>query len=202
MKQLTRDLEKDLFEKLEEGPRHITDLSVHLHCRKENLIEIIKKYKDKQIQVEKLGTKKVISLIPHNFEQEHVLLVGSMKLFKDTLDNLYIPKLKKKKPIFKNVKRFDNGIQYWVNPKARDDLNNISSLMDQIMQFSFNLTYNDALDLIPKKFKTQFKEDQKLCIKTMQYCLTQLKKLTPKKNDDVIRSYLFNKKRILHKLQV
>jgi len=201
MKQLTRDLEKDLFEKLAEGPRHITELVLLLRCRRENLLRIIENHKNRQLQVEEIGTQKIVSLIPHNLEQEHELLVGTMKLFKETLDEHYIPKLKKKKPIFKNIKRLENGIQYWVNPKAREDLDNMSSLMDQIMQFSFNLTYNDALDLIPRKFRTQFKEDQKLCIKTMQYCLTQLKKLTTKKNEDVIRSYLFNKKRILHKLQ-
>jgi len=198
---LTRDLEKDLFECLEMGPIHISSLVRILRCNKAKLLEIIKKYDDTQLRVEEIGTQKVISLVPHNFQQEHELLVGSMKLFKDTLDKLYIPKLKKKKPIFKDVKRFDNGMQYWVNPKAREDLNNISSLMDQIMQFSFNLTYNDALDLIPKKYLSQFKEDQKLCVKTMQYFLIQLKKLTTKKNEDVIRSFLFNKKRVLHKLK-
>ena len=201
MKQLARDLEKDLFEKLAEGPRNITKLTRLLHCRRANLIKIIEKHRNTQLYVEDIGNAKVISLIPHNFEQEHKLLVGSMNLFKDTLDKLYIPKLKKKKPIFKDVERFKNSIQYWVNPNAKEDLNIISSLMDQIMQFSFNLTYNDALDLIPKKFQSQFKEDQKLCVKTMQYFLVQLKKLTTKKNEDVIRSLLFNKKRVLHKLK-
>ena len=198
---MVRDLEKDLFEKLEGGPKHISNLVLILRCNKAKLLKIIDKQKNIQLNVEEIRKQKVISLIPHNFEQEHELLVGSMKLFKDTLDTLYIPKLKKKKSIFKDVKRFDNGIQYWVNPKVREDLNNISLLMDHIMQFSFNLTYNDALDLIPKKFKTQFKEDQKLCVKTMQYFIMQLKKLTSKKNEDVVKSFLFNKKRVLQTLK-
>jgi len=201
MKQLVRDLEKDLFEILETGSKHISGLVQILRCRKENLLQIIDKYSNTQLQVEEMGNRKFISITPHNLQQEHDLLVGTMRLFKDTLDKLYLPKLKKKKPIFKKIKRFENGIQYWVNPKAREDLNNISSLMDQIMQFSFNLTYDDALDLIPKKFQSQFKEDQKLCVKTMEYYLTQLKKLVGKKNEDAIQSYLFNKKRILQKLK-
>jgi hypothetical protein len=202
LKQLVRDLEKDLFEKLESGPKHISDLVLVLHCNKKNLLHIIDKQRDKQLQIDKIGNKKIISLTPHNLEQEHELLVGSMKLFKETLDKYYIPKLKKMKPIFKNIKRFESGgIQYWVNPKARKDLDNISSLMDQIMHFSFNLTYNDVLDLIPKKFRTQFKEDQKLCVETMEYHLDQFEKLAGKNNEDVAKSYLFNKKRILHKLK-
>jgi len=201
MKQLVRDLEKDLFEILETGSIHITDLAKKLQCRKENLLHIIDKYSNTQLHVERIGTKKFISIIPHNLQQEHDLLVGTMRLFKETLDKHYLPKLKKKKPIFKNIKRFENGIQYWVNPKAREDLNNMSLLMDQIMQFSFNLTYNDALDLIPKKFQSQFKDDQRLCIKTMEYHLTQFEKLAGKNNEDVVKSYLFNKKRILQKLK-
>jgi len=198
---LVRDLEKDLFTELEKGPRHISYLALKLHCNKKNLLQIIDKQKNKQLQVDEIGNKKVISLTPHNLEQEHKLLVGTMRLFKDTLDNYEFPKLKKQKPIFKNIKRFDNGIQYWVNPKAREELNNISFQMDQIMQFSFNLTYNDALDLIPKKFRSQFKEDQRLCVKTMKYYLMQFEKLAGKNNEDVVKSYLFNKKRILHKLK-
>lgn len=198
---MVRDLEKDLFEKIAEGSANISKLVLLLRCRRENLLKIINKHENTQLRVDKIGKQKVVSLIPPNFEQEHELLVRSMKLFKYTLDQLYIPKLKKKKPIFKNVKRFENGIQYWVNPEIREDLNNISLFMDQIMQFSFNLTYNDALDLIPKKFQTQYKEDQKLCVKTMQYFLVQLKKLTTKKNEDVIKNLLFNKKRVLHKLK-
>ena len=198
---MVRDLEKDLFIELEKGPRHISYLALKLHCNKKNLLQLINKHKSKQLQVDEIGNKKVISLIPHNLEQEHELLVGTMKLFKETLDKHYLPKLKKKKPIFKNIKRFENGIQYWVNPKAREDLNNMSFLMDQIMQFSFNLTYNYALDLIPKKFQSQFKEDQKLCIKIMEYYLIQFKKLAGKNNEDVAKSYLFNKKRIFHKLK-
>jgi hypothetical protein len=202
LKQLVRDLEKDLFEKLESGPKHISDLVLSLHCNKKNLLQIIDKQKNKQLQVDEIGNKKIISLIPHNLEQEHEFLVGSMRLFKDTLDKHYIPKLKKIKPIFKNIKRFETGgIQYWVDPKAREELEHISSLMDQIMHFSFNLTYNDALDLIPKKFQVRFKEDQKLCVKTMEYHLIQLEKLAGKNNEDVIKSFLFNKKRILHKLK-
>jgi len=202
MKQLVRDLEKDLFEILETGSKHISDLVQILRCRKENLLQIIDKYSNTQLQVEEIGNKKFVSIIPHNLQQEHELLVGTMDLLKDTLDKYELPKLKKKK-IFKNIKRFENGgIQYWVNPKAREELNNISFQMDQIMQFSLNLTYNDSLDLIPKKFRSQFKEDQRLCIKTMKYYLTQFKKLAGKGNEDVVKSYLSNKKRILHKLDI
>jgi len=201
MKQLTRDLEKDLFETLETGSKHISDLVQILHCRKENLLHIIDKYNNTQLQVEENGNKKFISIIPHNLQQEHDLLVGTMSILKESLDKYGLPKLKKIKPIFKNIKRFENGgIQYWVNPKARQELDNISFQMDQIMHFSFNLTYNDSLDLIPKKFRSQFKEDQKLCIKTMKYYLIQFKKLAGKRNEDVVKSYLSNKKRILHKL--
>ncbi len=202
MKQLVRDLEKDLFEILETGSIHITELAKKLHCRKENLLHIIDKYSNTQLQVQRIGTKKFVSIVPHNLQQEHELLVGTMRLFKDTLDNYELPKLKKMKPIFKNIKRFENGIQYWVNPNARKGLNQISYLMDQIMHFSFNLMYNDALDLIPKKFRPQFKEDQKLCVKTMEYYLMQFEKLAGKNNEDVVKSYLSNKKRILHKLNI
>ena len=198
---MTRDLEKDLFEKLEGGPRHISDLVLKLHCNKKNLLQIIDKHKSKQLQVDEIGNRKIISLTPHNLEQEHEFLVGSMALFRDTLDKYSIPKLKKIKPIFKNIIRFETGIQYWVNPKARVELDNISYQMDHIMHFSFNLTYNDALDLIPKKLRSQFKEDQKICIQTMEYFLSQFEKLAGKNNKDVVRSYLFNKKRILHKLR-
>ena len=201
MKQLVRDLEKDLFEILETGSIHITDLAKKLHCRKENLLHIIDKYSNTQLQVQRIGTKKFVSIMAHNLQQEHELLAGTMELLKNSLDKYGLPKLKKMKPIFKNIKRFENGIQYWVNPKAREELNNISYQMDQIMHFSFNLTYNDSLDLIPKKFRPQFKEDQKLCVKTMQYYLTQFEKLAGKNNEDVVRSYLFNKKRILQKLK-
>ncbi len=202
MKQLTRDLEHDLFEKLAEGPRHITELVLLLRCRKEKLNKIINKHENVQLHVKKIGTRKVISLIPHNFEQEHYMLTESMKSSKYFLNKVFLPKLKKKKPIFKNLVQFDNGIQYWVNPKAREDLDNISLQMDHIMQLSFNLTYNDALGLIPKKFYSQYKEDQKLCIETMEYYLIQLKKLAGKKYEDAIKNYFFHKKRLFYKLKL
>ena len=198
---MVRDLEKDLFECLENGPKHVSALVLKLHCRKEKLLEIIGEQRGRHLQVDEIGNRKVISLIPHSFEQEHELLVGSMQLFRETLDKHYMPILKKKMPIFKNIKRFENGMQYWVNPKARSDLSNVILQMEAIMQFSFNLTYDDALDLIPKKHRTKFKESQKLCVKTMEYYITQLNKLAGKKNEDVIRSFLFNKQRILHKLK-
>lgn len=198
---MIRDLEKDLFEELEAGSKNISDLVLKLRCNKTKLLGIINKYKTTQLQVDEIGKQKMISLVPHNFEQEHNLLVASMNGTEDFLDKVLLPKLKKKKPIFKNIKRFENGIQYWVNPKAREELNNISLQIDHIMQFSFNLTYNDALGLIPKKFRHQVKEDQKLCIKTMEHYINQLMKLAGKNNEDVIKNHLFHKKRILQKLK-
>lgn len=198
---MVRDLEKDLFDLLSMGPRHISDLVLKLRCRKESLLKIIEKHENKQLQVETIGNKKVISITPHNLEQEHELLVGTMKLHKDIVYKYLIPQLKQKKPIFKITEQTKTTLMYWVNPKARNDMNNVIGQLDQIMQFSFNLAYEDALDLVPKDYQDQVKKDQKLCIKTMKYIIDELKKVVGKKNELALRSFMHRKTRILRKLE-
>ena len=199
---MTRDFEKEIFEVLISGPLSKAQIYRKLGGDRTKIFQTVNDLiEDGPLIQHKVGTNDMVSISPTDFDKEHNLLVQSMELYKETLENSHLKRLRKLKPIFKIQVDKEHEFGFWINPKSREILNNIVLLLDQILQFSVSLTYQEHLDLIPKRHKQKIKDDQRLCFRTIQYIMKKLLIVVDRKNKKALKCYIDYKSIPLRKVQ-
>lgn len=203
MRKTKLELENQLFDFLSHyQTTTMRGMLRHLSCKKENLQGIIKQYE--KTDTNPLGLIKINKKnIPYEYSLE-TTSYGELHNYLETYlkgTNQLVQHLMKqlKKPLFKDVKetkleRGGNSILFKIlNPKTREIMTNISSLLSNIHQTSFLLSYYKTLNQIPKGKLKQADNDQELCVKTYSDIIMKLKKFVGRReaHQKALESILF-----------
>ena len=215
MRKTKLELENQLFDFLSRyQTTTMHGMMRHLCCKKENLQGIIKQYEKTDtnplglIKINKKNIPYEYSLETTSYDELHNHLEEYIRRINDMI-NIYIKNLKKMKPIFKNVKGSKIGKEVFAstahsNQRTKDFLENISSLLDDVHQLSFLITYYKTLNQIPTNKIKQADKDQELCIKTYLDIIKKLRTVVGRRalHQKALEGYLFRHQMILRRLDL
>ena len=215
MRKTKLELENQLFDFLSRyQTTTMHGMMRHLCCKKENLQGIIKQYEKTDtnplglIKINKKNIPYEYTLEVTSYDELHNHLEEYIRRINDMI-NIYIKNLKKMKPIFKNVKGSKIGKEVFAstahsNQRTKDFLENISSLLDDVHQLSFLITYYKTLNQIPTNKIKQADKDQELCIKTYLDIIKKLRTVVGRRalHQKALEGYLFRHQMILRSLDL
>jgi len=214
MRKTKLELEKQLFDFLSRyQTTTMLGMMRELECKKENLQGIIKQYEKTDsnplglIKVNKKNIPYWYSLETTSYDELHNQIEPYLKETNQLVQHLM---KQLKKPLFKDVKETKleqggNSILFKIqSEKTREIMTNISSLLSNIHQISFLLTYYKTLNQIPKGKLKQADNDQELCVKTYSDIIMKLKKFVGrrKSHQKALESMLFTHQMTLRRLDL
>lgn len=129
--------------------------------------------KDKILNCQGEKNKKILTIKNTNFEKYFENFDELVK-FDIDLANREILALREFKPVCKNLVKSEKIFTYWVNPKARPHLDQISDRVNMIFSRSASLTYAQTMNLIPKKYTKKIQGHNKKCLKAIKEIITKL----------------------------
>jgi len=214
MRKTKLELENQLFDFLSRyQTTTMLGMMRELECKKENLQGIIKQYEKTDsnplglIKVNKKNIPYVYSLETTSYDELHNQIEPYLKETNQLVQHLM---KQLKKPLFKDVKETKleqggNSILFKIqSEKTREIMTNISSLLSNIHQTSFLLSYYKTLNQIPKGKLKQADYDQELCVKTYSDIIMKLKKFVGRReaHQKALESMLFTHQMTLRRLDL
>jgi len=173
-----KDTENKIIDVVKEnGMISINELYTKIGGNRNTLIKTYKKMiKEGHLKLKKEGNKKF--LIPKNTDFEKYF-ENFDSLIEFDIDWAFreILALRQYKPVCKIQEDTTTALQYWVNPKARPHLKQISEGINRMFARTATLTYSETMNLIPKKYSKKIQIHNKKCLQAV-------KKITKKLLDE------------------
>lgn len=176
-----KELEEKIIETLSAySDSSINDLTRLLHCRKNNLIEVVKKLEnDRFINSRLEGNKKLIS-INHDYEEMLVDLFHYVKNIESHIDKKIIFLKKTGKPL----EFISENDTYFLKPESKKSLDEIIYLLKSLNHVSGSYSYLKDFDPESKHTESTITAIQKRCVKitrkTIKYLIENYHKRTLK----------------------